>query len=320
MPQCLCGKNFETDLSCSRHKSSCKVYRLYLKKNKDQKFRVFLIEGEDHIACAYCGYRARDITRHLMRSIFPHPTLSEYRKIYPNKYLICSQVEKKRKETCLKIHGDENYRNSEAQRLGVERAFRETDVLNRIRKTKLERYGDPGYVNVEKRKKTNLKKYGYENPMKNIEVAQKVVKTRQILYGDNPVNRPPLISSAVLEDCVNKKMTLSDIGEQFNCSEAVVSYWMKKHGILFSKKIVIPKNKEFITPENIIKDYFETCKKCNKVLSFSAYGELTEDKKKQRIKRLFNRHGKLNFLIDELRLCALNESLWDEFLLKTNFH
>ena len=47
---------------------------------------------------------------------------------------------------------------------GAECALQVAGFKEKARKTKLERYGDPGYHNYEKMKQTNLAKYGQESP------------------------------------------------------------------------------------------------------------------------------------------------------------
>lgn len=55
--------------------------------------------------------------------------------------------------------------------------------VDKIRHTKLERYGNASYVNPEKAKKTNLNRYGTECSLHNDEVAEKVKATNIAKYG-----------------------------------------------------------------------------------------------------------------------------------------
>jgi transposase-like protein len=57
------------------------------------------------------------------------------------------------------------------------------DRIEKIKKTKLERYGDSSYVNVDKAKKTCLEKYGVDNASKTKEVKDKIQKTMDEKYG-----------------------------------------------------------------------------------------------------------------------------------------
>jgi hypothetical protein len=317
MAECICGKLFENDISCARHKSTCKIYRGHLKLlQKDAP--SYLEEGVDHIRCRICSYRARDITRHLTEARLPHISIKEYRIMYPDQKLVCSQVEGIRKQTNTRLHGNPNYRNEEAQRAGVKEAFRSNpEILQGIRETKLERYGNAGYVNVEKRKQTLLEKYGVDNAMKVPEIKERAMRTTALLYADNPIERKPLIEKEILWNlhCVQHK-TLKEIGDQLGYTEAVISYWMKKHGLLVLKKIVVPKIKEFERPSSIAKEYLEICQTKAKILSFEEFGAFTEDRKKQRLKRLFNAGRPYSHLKEELFSVALYPERWDEFLKK----
>lgn len=237
MYSCQCGATFENKISCSRHKSTCMVYRAHIPLKK----KNFSFEGKDHVVCRVCNYKARDLTRHLCTAQLPHPSLLEYRKRFPDAPLICTDVDLKRRSTSLKLHGTETYRNREAQSIGVRIAFADGSISERVRATKLARYGDGGFVNSEKRKRTMVEKYGVDNPMKDPAVVQRALKTRALIYKDNPIIRPPRIEKAVLEDmhCV-QRMTLGEIGKILGVSEAVVSYWAKKHGVKVVKRIVVP--------------------------------------------------------------------------------
>ena len=57
------------------------------------------------------------------------------------------------------------------------------DRLNKIKKTKLKRYGNATYVNPEKAKKTCLDKYGVDNVSKSVEIIEKIKETNQLKYG-----------------------------------------------------------------------------------------------------------------------------------------
>lgn len=183
MYTCICGKSFEKKIVCSRHQSTCLVYRKKYKKEK--KVAEYKEEDIDHVVCRICGYKARDLGAHFRYARFPHVKLKEYRKMYPDARIACIDVENKRKRTNEELHGDPNYRNSDAQSESIRKAMSDPSVIERIRKTKKERYGDPGFVNTEVRKKTLLKRYGVDNPMKNPEIVAKAVRTSKILYGED---------------------------------------------------------------------------------------------------------------------------------------
>jgi len=314
MNSCLCGKTFDNAISCSRHKATCIVYR----NRPREPVKEFQQEGVDHVVCAYCGHKARDLTRHLKAMPPPHPNPSEYKERFPGVSIVCSDVDLKRRATTMALHGSETYRNKIMQSAGVRRALRnDPDIIRRVGRTKAERYGDSGYVNSEKRRNTMLKRYGVDNPMKNPASVMKALKTKKILYEDNPTQRPPVLEKSVLENrhhVLGK--TLHEIGDEFHVSEAVVSYWMKKHGIQVKRKIVIPKTKEFIRPEVTVREYLEHCAKLGTYIGFLLYGTQTEACKAQRLKRLFNKGRVYHALLSELKTVAGHVDRIDEFLKK----
>src|ERR1035437_203385 len=73
------------------------------------------------------------------------------------------------------------------KKYGVGHSSQLPDFVEKLKKTKLLRYGDENYVNAEKAKKTKLEKYGSENYI-NIEKAK---ETRLIKYGDENYNNRP---------------------------------------------------------------------------------------------------------------------------------
>jgi len=177
---CVCGKSLGTRIALARHKATCKVYRnkpVQIVEKKHEK------ENVDHVVCQYCGYKARDIGAHLRYSKKPHPNRAEYKSLYQAARIACQDVERVRKKTCEKTYGDPNYRNSDLQSITLTKVFSDPVLLERIRKTKQERYGNSGYVNVEARKRTLKERYGVDNPMKNKEIAEKTSKTMKLLYG-----------------------------------------------------------------------------------------------------------------------------------------
>ena len=95
-----------------------------------------------------------------------------------------------------------------------------------------------------------------------------------------------------------------------------ISYWMKKYNIKVHKKVVVPKSKEFVSPKKTVEEYLNTCLEKDDVLPFSKFGALTEDKKHQRLKRLFNSGKPYHHLRDELKEVALKPDLWPDFLNK----
>lgn len=74
---------------------------------------------------------------------------------------------KKQKQTKLEKYGDENFVN-----------------IEKAKKTKLEKYGDENYINIEKVKKTNLKKYGADNYSKSNEYFNRLYEEFKQIYSN----------------------------------------------------------------------------------------------------------------------------------------
>jgi hypothetical protein len=78
----------------------------------------------------------------------------------------------KLKKTKLERYGDENYVN-----------------LEKAKQTKLERYGNENYINRDKFKKTCLEKYNVENPSQVNEFTQKANDTKLKKFGDSMISK-----------------------------------------------------------------------------------------------------------------------------------
>jgi len=117
----------------------------------------------------------------------------------------------KRGETKLDRYGDANYNNRERARntclekYGVD-SYSKTDEfkekcccclteesLNKIRQTKLNRYGDANYNNIDLIRKTNLERYGCKCVLQNTDVRTKIGNTMIALYGNVKPMRCPAI-------------------------------------------------------------------------------------------------------------------------------
>jgi hypothetical protein len=79
--------------------------------------------------------------------------------------IICSS----RKENWIKIYG-------------VDHPFKNSEIYDKVKKTKLQRYNNENYINEKKIKKTNLEKYGVEFCSQRKEIAEKIQKTTKKTY------------------------------------------------------------------------------------------------------------------------------------------
>jgi len=93
---------------------------------------------------------------------------------------------KKQKDTFQKKYGGHpmttdatksNFKKSMLEKYGVENALSNKDLMDKVNATKLERYGDVKYNNIEKMKETFIKNYGVDNPCKRIDIKEKIRST-----------------------------------------------------------------------------------------------------------------------------------------------
>ena len=95
-----------------------------------------------------------------------------------------AEVMQKHNESCLKKYGSIN--NSQ-----------------KCKQTKLQRYGDENYNNVEKRNNTNLEKYGNTCALQNAEIKEKTRQTNLIKYGNAIAQRNQDIRNKIKNSNIN---------------------------------------------------------------------------------------------------------------------
>lgn len=272
------------------------------------------------VSCAICGIEKKDLSRHI--KIDHLMTIEEYKKKY-QKEIIDFSVDIKRKQTCLEIYGDSDYRNEEAKKLSFEiyengHPFKDPKIKAKARETKIELYGDPGFTNRAKAKQTCLKKYGVDNVAKIESVVKKRVNTCLERYGKifNYEYKPPFTKEDLIDLHINKKQNLEEIGNKFETTAAVIGYWMRKWGIPVTKRVVVSHEREFITVQELVRKYFEICFDLGKVLSFYEYGKIDSQKNMLKMKRCFNTGSKNSHLKQELFQTVLSPEKWSEFLMR----
>jgi hypothetical protein len=102
---------------------------------------------------------------------------------------------KKREITCV-------------SKYGVPYLTQSIDMVNKIKKTNLEKYGDTCALRnttiKEKAKQTCLDKYGVENPFQNEDIKIKIKKTNLNKYGDTCALRNTTIKEKAIQTCLDK--------------------------------------------------------------------------------------------------------------------
>lgn len=178
--------------------------------------------------------------------------------------------------------GKENFKTAMKEKYGVEFSFQLPEVKEKAiknaqsnnakdkrKKTLLKTYGAENTFGseeiLEKIKCSNKEKYGYENPMKNPEVAAKGIETKKSIYGvdygkmfyeksretsnskfgcDNwafkhiknfeKLNDVEFVLNAFIKD---NRFLIQEMMEYFNLQEAYVNRWKRENNITIPNKI-----------------------------------------------------------------------------------
>ena len=270
------------------------------------------------LKCGLCSKEGLDLSKHIK----VHGLTSEkYKQLYGP--LVDSSGELKRRQTCLSLHGDANYKNREAIKLSNEifeggHSLSDPSVREKANITKIHRYGDANFTNREKAKATCLERYGVETALGLPSVVKKRVSTLISRYGRifNHTPEPLVTREVLIEKHHGQGLSLREIAKEYGITPQGIAYWMKKYKIEVRKNVVIPRTKKYVPVASTVEEYFNLCMQTQRVLSFSEFGVLTEDKKKSRLKRLFNAGRPYHHLLNELRDIALKPGRWTELLTK----
>lgn len=90
------------------------------------------------------------------------------------------EIFKKMRKTNLERYGDEHYHGD---RVAATEKINYDEVVKKVKETKKRLYGDENYNNIEKAKRTNLEKYGFEYVVLSKEVQDKIKHTNIEKYG-----------------------------------------------------------------------------------------------------------------------------------------
>ena len=64
------------------------------------------------------------------------------------------------------------------KRYGAKTTMQSKELAEKVRKTKLEKYGDANFINLEKARETMIERYGVENPFQMQSVRDKIDYTK----------------------------------------------------------------------------------------------------------------------------------------------
>jgi len=106
----------------------------------------------------------------------------------------------------------------------------EPERLKKIRKTKLERYGDATYVNSEKAKQTCLIKYGVDNSSKFPEIINRIKQSNQKHYGVDWSWQANEVKNHIKETC-QKKYGVDNISQSSVIKDRKIKAYYLKYGV-----------------------------------------------------------------------------------------
>ena len=178
----ICNQNFENSRQLLSHLKSHNIdYQSYLKTYVYKPFLYYNIQINPGI-CPICGNSIK-LTGFKLKKFCCHKCANEFMK----SETFIFEIDKKRRQTCVKKYGDENYRN-----------------IEKSKETRLQKYGDSNYNNRTQAKQTCIELYGVENPFQSDLVKQKIKKTNLKKYGFESHNQNELVKNKVKESILKK--------------------------------------------------------------------------------------------------------------------
>lgn len=212
------------------------------------------------------------------------------------------EVRYKSLETKLEKYGDVNYNNREKfkitnikkygkfytqtedykeksistslEKWGVEHPSKSEYIKDKIKKTKLDKYGKEGYNNIDKISETNLLKYGCKSTLENKEIREKIEKTNLFKYGvKNIVELDSVISNRIKSyNNRNREYVINTYSKMIPKEYKIINY-------INGELIISHNDHEFISSLRLIYDRLkysencEICTKCNPIYSNSSTHE-----------------------------------------------
>lgn len=132
-----------------------------------------------------------------------------------------------KKEFTALISRDSKYCSHQCS---VEAIGNSEERLQKIRDTKLERYGDAGYTNRDKQKETNLNRYGFENAAKSEEVKKKIKTTNKEKYGTYHYFQSD-VAKIKNKEIIQKKYNVDNYSQTEECKNKVKKTVERKFGV-----------------------------------------------------------------------------------------
>ena len=235
--------------------------------------------------CAYCGgdvlfigKNSKPYQKYCCRTCLSNDNVQKIKDKYGTTCtLTLDNIKEKSIDTLQKHYGEgvtHNWKAKEVHKKCVETTntkHTREEINERVRKTKLDRYGDERYVNVEKVKQTKLKKYGDENytnkekakqtclekygveyAIANKEVRRKIVQSFINHYGvDHPL-KVKEIKNKIKQTCLEKYGV--DHPSKSEIIREKVYNTLKKNNT-FNSSSIEKEFKKYLTEHNISFEY-----------------------------------------------------------------
>ena len=221
---------------------------------------------------------------------------------------------------CLKTHQNntkedriKKSKNALIEKYGVDHASKIPGHIDKVKKTKLEKYGDENYNNREQAKETTIEKYGVEHILQLDEFINKAKHTKETLYGDeNYNNRDQAKKTSIEKFGVEHHLQLPEYMDKQKQTN------LKKYGSEFvflsddARKKLTDYNLEKFGTEFFFssKEYLEDVrnKKIEKLKKIFEENELEFDFEKYTKSRERNENGKtFSYILYDIKCKKCNE-------------
>lgn len=103
---------------------------------------------------------------------------------------------------------------------------RDKERIKKIKKTKLEKYGDENYVNPSKSKQTCLKKYGVDNPSKSEQIKDSIKKTNLQKFG-----KEHYFQTDEIKDRIKDKFGVENVSQLEEVKDKKKKTFNKRYGV-----------------------------------------------------------------------------------------
>ena len=201
--------------------------------NINSRYKYLRVGGSvENFKCPYCG-GVRKLNASALANTCGSPECMHKCQIDSKIELHRNMSNEKKKEIIEKM------KKTCLERYGVEYSTQSEIMKEKTNKTKEEKYGNPFFTNQEKRKKTNIDKYGGVAPLCNEAIKKKMEETNLKKYGVKNVFQSEEVKQAIKETNIKKygveyPMMSKEIQSKVDYPEAVFKQIIskKKNGTL----------------------------------------------------------------------------------------